>query len=57
MCDEEYDYKREKALIQAEIDFKHDEEFGELFRKEAKIVLSIEEKSVNLQDDKTRTFT
>ena len=50
MEDEEYDYKREKAFIQAELDFHNDEEFGELFRKEAKIILKVEEKSVNLQE-------
>lgn len=37
--DIERDYMKEKAYIQAELDFHNDEEFGELFRKKAKIVI------------------
>ncbi len=41
MEDEEYNYKREATFVQTEIDFHNDEDFGELFRKEAKIIVTI----------------
>lgn len=51
MEDIEYDYKREQAFVQAELDFHNDEEYGELFRKPARVELLTKIK----EDDRIET--
>jgi hypothetical protein len=54
MEDEEHSFLRERIYVQTEMDFKNDEDFGELFEKPAKVVL-LTKKEVNLQNDRVET--
>ncbi len=47
----EYEYKREQAFVQAELDFHNDEDYGELFRKPARVELLTKIK----EDDRIET--
>lgn len=54
MEDEEHSFLRERVFVQTEMDFRNDEDFGELFKKPAKVIL-LTKKEVNLQNDRTKT--